>query len=93
MPATNRKLKSRLWPPKQFIIYCYRSSTNILQAKIYFYIVLLTDQFPINAFCEAQRGTKEYPQNVSLVFVIHLGSAGGRKTHRTKLESVLFLSQ
>lgn len=29
MPASNRKLKSRLWLPKQFIIYCYRSSTNI----------------------------------------------------------------
>lgn len=44
------KLESRLWLPKQLIFYCYQSWTNILQAKIYFYIVRLTDQFPINAF-------------------------------------------
>ena len=91
MPTTNRKLKSRLWLPKQFIIYCYQSSTNILQAKIYFYIVRLTDQFPINAFCEAQRGTNAYPHNMSLVFCNSFGSRRWAKNTQNQIGICAFL--
>ena len=91
MPATNRKLKSRLWLPKQFIIYCYQSSTNILQAKIYFYIVRLTDQFPISAFCEAQRGTNAYPHNMSLVFCNSFGSRRWAKNTQNQIGICAFL--
>lgn len=91
MPATNRKLKSRLWLPKQFIFYCYRSWTNILQAKIYFYIVRLTDQFPINAFCEALRGTKAYPHNMSLVLCNSFGLRRWAKNTQNQIGICAFL--